>query len=154
MAFCIQLGVFSSQVFQESSQHKMWRRKHCNISTSLVYFEPKRSPLFLLVLVVVLTCYFYFLPLLQLHYMAWRNIAMQKSLHMFHACHHQNMVLEFSQLMNTFCSILFFSFLIYILNIIFYLFFPPNLTQMLCCNMRYLFPYFCFCTDLFQNYFM
>ena len=64
MAFCIQLGVFSSQVFQESSQHKMWRRKHCNISTSLVYFEPKRSPLFLLVLVVVLTCYFLFFTLI------------------------------------------------------------------------------------------
>jgi hypothetical protein len=88
----IQLGVFSSQVFQESSRHTMWRRKHCNFLFLLVYVEE-----FFSLVLVGLRCttnlsIFVFLPSLQLHYMAWRKIVMLKFQLGFHACHHQNMV--------------------------------------------------------------
>lgn len=58
MAFCIQLGVFSSQVFQESSRHQLWRRKHCNLSSLLVYVEEiPPPPFFCLVHAVLLICF-------------------------------------------------------------------------------------------------
>ena len=38
--FFVQLGVFSSQVFQESPRDKIWRRKHC----ILVFFTLNLSP--------------------------------------------------------------------------------------------------------------
>lgn len=44
--YCTQLGVFSSQVLQDSSRDKMWRRKHCNLSFILVYFEGISPPFF------------------------------------------------------------------------------------------------------------
>jgi hypothetical protein len=90
----IQLGVFSSQVFQESSRHTMWRRKHCNF---LLLFTSIFWRFFLsfwwVHAVLLLTCsIFVFWPSMKLHYMAWRKIVMLKFQLGFHAYHHQNMV--------------------------------------------------------------
>lgn len=52
--FFVQLGVFSSQVFQESPRDKIWRRKHCN----LVFFHIEFVPMLFLCCTLGPCCFF------------------------------------------------------------------------------------------------
>ena len=49
-----QLGVFSSQVFQESPRDKIWKRKHCNFFFYTSYFLSLFYPCLGLILVLLI----------------------------------------------------------------------------------------------------